>query len=285
MKPESLRAFAQLCEAVMLFEASTAMTLLKGYPGAEQVVRLLHRGYQLPDDQKFEEIPVADITKTLRGQPRNWLLVAGPGGVAAGVTSSDRNGVRIVVWHNNDVEQDEVMTFRNFEEVAKNSLGGIDRAWLGTMSQESGSKRHQRLMRQVPEDVDDMMVYIANRFRPLWLRLIRSAMVDLKGVIQTLVRHDSHDRAAQKLEHLRTLHDLYHDIETNSTTNIAWHGHTQDMLRAAIRLTAQHMFPEATRGGRTSIRPVFDEIRKGNLQVLGTVIAYFKRTLLHPRAY
>ena len=284
MKPESLRAFAQLCEAVMLTEASTALDLLRGHPGAEQVVRLLHRGYQLPADQTFEEIPVEDITKTRRWTT-SWMLVTGPQGVAAAVTGWDRHEVKIVIGNNNDIEQEQTWAFQNFVEMVKDSLGGIDRAWIGVMSQDDASKRSKRAMRQEPEDVDQMMEYISGRFRPLWLRLIQSAMNDIKGVIQTLVRHDSHNRAASRLEHLKHLHDLYHDIETNSNAHIAWHGHTKDVLRQSIRLTAQHLFPEATGGGRKNIRPVFDEIRKGNLHVLGTVIGYFKRTLLNPKAY
>ena len=127
MKLAHCKIFAQLCEEIT--EASTAMNLIAGSPGGQQVVQTLHRDLGLAHNIEYQ--PVDKLSwKNLKDTHRGaWVIITGTQGTAAIRARADSYETMASdgsdVDHNASSRSDVTMNF------IKSKVGKIQRYYVG----------------------------------------------------------------------------------------------------------------------------------------------------------
>jgi hypothetical protein len=289
MKPETYQLFAQLCESIAL-EASSSMGLIKSLPGGSQVVQLLHKSKGLAHDQEYSQTPKIAWSELKNMSRGGWVLLKYPKGVGA---IKQTNGSYEAVASTGG----EPVTFRNDRggnilDFLKGELGGNPKSmFIGRDSGAVGQTRRSRQERdsELTRATELSPESIMKKFKPLWAKAINAAIADIKGMIATQIKNDAFDKAEKKLKQVTALRNGLEDLDSGSTDTPSF---VKNALNQALALTAGHYYPdqagELTRssygsyGSRAdeAIRLVLKDISGGDQNKLGTVLAFFKRSLI-----
>jgi hypothetical protein len=133
---------------------------------------------------------------------------------------------------------------------------------------------------------------LMKKFRPLWIRGVEAAIADIKGMVGIMIKNDAFSKAEAKIILLKKLESTLQDISTGSDSP----GLIQNSVRAAIVMSAGHYYPELTGeihrgrgyGGSNSYssqneegaKKLLNDIAQGDTAKLGTILAFFKRSLI-----
>lgn len=147
------------------------------------------------------------------------------------------------------------------------------------------------------EDAQASAEAMLMRFKPLWIKMITQAMADIKGFVGLQVKNHAFAKVKPKLERLQRL-DVILDLLQSKTADDdddhdpnAINDYLKTSIYHAVDLTARHYYPDQvsdrqTFGNRYSssasegVKRVLTDISKGDTRKLGTVLGFFKRTLL-----
>ena len=289
MKPETYQLFAQLCESIAL-EASSSMGLIKSLPGGPQVVQFLHKSKGLAHDQEYSQTPKIAWSELKNMSRGGWVLLKYPKGVGA---IKQNNGSYEAVASTGG----EPVTFRNDRggnilDFLKGELGGNPKSmFIGRDTGAVGQTRRSRQERdsELTRATELSPESIMKKFRPLWANAINTAIADIKGMIATQIKADAFDKAEKKLKQVTALRNGLEDLDSGGTDTPSF---VKNALNQALALTAGHYYPdqagELTRssygsyGSRAdeAIKLVLKDISGGDQNKLGTVLAFFKRSLI-----
>ena len=143
--------FADLCEG-MIAEASTSMDLLRGLPGAEQLVKKMHqRGKPgqrsasdtpLPHDQEYTAVkspPWSELKGHREGGFGRWVLVRAQNGAAVIWAPGGGQGYEAYVYHDGEIDRRYDDRGGNILDWIKDHAGKITGYYLGKGSKEIGA--------------------------------------------------------------------------------------------------------------------------------------------------
>ena len=129
------------------------------------------------------------------------------------------------------------------------------------------------------------------KFKPLWAKAIQAAVADIKGMVGNMIKNDAFEKAEKKINQVKKLQAMMDAQETGAdTSNLT--SSLQSAIQYAVGMAAVHYYPEKTGafirdyGGRQNpenqegMRMVLNDIAQGDTSKLGTVLAFFKRTLI-----
>ena len=290
MTPQALNLFVQLCEEI-LPEASTGLSLIQGAPGGKEVIQKLHKDMKLAHDQKYN--PVAKIQwSDLKGSYRGaWVIIQGERGTGAIKASGGTTGsYEAVASTGGEVRVVKDGRGGNIIDFLKGEIGKLQKFYVGSNTTAVQDKQKKRQTAQagaantaVNKDT------LIKKFRPLWAKALTASIADIKGHITNQIKNDAFEKAQRKLERLNSLQQALEAIETGSTEVS---GYIERAVNTAILMAAAHYYPEQT-GDLTKsygsnyvaqndegTRQLLADISAGDTSKLGTILSFFKRTLI-----
>jgi hypothetical protein len=290
MQPNTLKLFAQFCESY-LPEASSSMELIQQHPGGSQVIKKLHTDQKLGHDISYG--PVAKISwSELKDSYRGaWVLIQGDKGTGAIKASGGNTGDYFAVASSggetrsmNDSRGGNVLDF------LKGEIGGLRKFYVGKNTTAVTDKQNKRASNKdgagpnvVSQDT------LIKKFKPLWAKAITVAIADIKGNIANQIKNDAFEKAKRKLEQIEQLQAGLEAIESG-TADVP--GFVGTSVNTAILMAASHHYPEQTGNITKSYsrnyssenpegpRLLLKDISAGDTAKLGTILAFFKRTLI-----
>jgi hypothetical protein len=144
---------------------------------------------------------------------------------------------------------------------------------------------------------DDPVPYLLNKFKPTFLRALKNADAELRGMIQMQIKNNAYQAAEKKLNKLKSIDKMIQNLELGGTDkdNEVF----APAIAKALNLAAQHYYPEISGGlipggyeyGRNSVRlaneegmkKLIDDIRSGDTKKLSGVLTFFKNMVMHVR--
>jgi len=306
--------FAVLCESIMK-EASTTISAIAKIPGGKELGQYLHKKYAIPHDFKLtttSDIKLGRTNKGDRWDGGRWYIIAGEKG-AAGLKYSNRTrNYHAVVQKPNDpkfysyptgtvgtVEFIDVenTSGKNVLNIIKSAIGKPIEIYAGDAYESEKVQQKQKRRKASRAAIEKTQLtyynpeeYLLQKFKPTFLRALKNADAELRGMIQTQIKNGAYNAAEKKLKQLRILDKKIEDFELGL--------HQEDRpfltaIRHAISLTAQHYYPELSGGIQATgdyvkvdidgLHKLVDDIKTGDTKKLSTVLQYFKNMVLHLR--
>lgn len=290
MRPQSYQLFSQLLEGY-LNEASTSLNLILDNPGGKQVVKFLHTDMGLAHDQDYrqvEKISWSELKDTRRGA---WVIIKGTTGTGA-IRATAAGGYEATASSGGPVDSFADGRGGNLLDFLKSKIGKLNKFYVGNNTSDVNDKRKKRADQQAGTDTSTVSVEtLTKKFKPLWVKAITAAIADVKGHIANQIKNDAFDKAAKKLEHVKRLQQSIESLETDSDTPNS----VRAAINVAVLMAASHHYPEQTgtisRSNHTYNQgynaqrseggsQLMKDIAAGDQKKLGTVLTFFKRSLI-----
>lgn len=288
MKTETHQLFAYLCETI-LAETSSAMGLIKGHSGGQQIVKFLHAERGLGHDQGFEQIEKIKWNVLKDMHRGGWVILSYPNGT--GAIRQKSGGYEAIASTGG-----EPVTFKNDRggnilDFLKTHLGGNPTKYFqgedkgnATELKKSRAQSRQSLEKIKTIDNDGLV----DKFRPLWAKAMEAAIADVKGMIATMIKNDAFVKAERKLKQVSLLTQAAEQMQLGSKEPPNF---IKPAVRNAVMMAAVHFYPDETgeiqksyNGHETQNtegpKHVLSDIANGDTKKLGTVLAFFKRELI-----
>ena len=289
MQIASCKIFAQLLESYVN-EDSTSMNLIAGQPGGKEVVIYLHKDMQLAHDLGYKQIE--KISWSELKDRASWVIVQGANGTGA-IKSTSSGRYDAVASAGGPVETTSDGRGGNVLDFLKSNIGKLQKFYVAANTRSVQDKRKKRgeanKGQGSPAVTQETLV---KKFKPLWVRAITASIADIKGHIANQIKNDAFEKAKKKLNHVETLQNGLEFLEAGSGDipgflNIA--------INSAVLMAASHYYPETTgniernaRYGGASYsaqhaegpKQLLMDISNGDTAKLGTVLNFFKRSLI-----
>lgn len=288
MRIESYQIFAQLLEG-HLNEVSTAMSLIAGNPGGKEVVQKLHKDMQLAHDLGYK--PIAKIAwSDLKGSYRGaWVIIQGTTGT--GAIKANNGNYEAVASTGGETRSVKDSRGGNVIDFLKGEIGKLQKFYVATNTTAVRDKQSKRADQKKGIDQTVTQDTLIKKFKPLWARAITAAIADIKGHVANQIKNDAFEKAKRKLDHIQKLQSGLEQLETGSLSD------SPEFVRAAVNsavlMTASHYYPETTGNlerSRYSVglnaqfhegpAQLLKDISSGDTKKLGTVLSFFKRSLI-----
>ena len=288
MKPESYKIFAQLLEGYV-DEASTSLDLITGSPGGKEVILKLHKDMKLAHNQDYrqvDKISWSDLKGSYRGA---WVIIKGANGTGAIKAKGDTYEALASTGGEPRMVQDS--RGGNILDFLKGELGRLQKFYVGKNTSAVDDKRKKRSDDKQGISNEVSVETLTKKFKPLWARAIGAAIADIKGHIANQIKNDAFEKAEKKLSQVRNLQNAMDMLETGDTDVPS---SVSSAINTAVIMAASHHYPEQTgnisrsgygRGGYNAqfpegARQLLQDISAGDQKKLGTVLGFFKRTLI-----
>jgi len=289
MQPKTLKLFAQFCET-FLPEASSSMAIIQQHPGGKDVIQKLHKDQKLAHDISYS--PVAKISwSELKDSYRGaWVIIQGDNGTGAIKASGGNTGDYFAVASTggetrsmNDSRGGNVIDF------LKGEIGGLRKFYVGKNTTAVSDKQQKRISAKVGTDTTISKEKLIKKFKPLWAKAITAAIADIKGHVANQIKNDAFEKAKRKLDHIEQLQNGLEAIEAGSGDVPQF---IESAVNTAILMSAAHYYPEQTgditksygRGYSSANAEgpqlLLKDISEGDTAKLGTILSFFKRTLI-----
>lgn len=289
------KIFAKLCEAYVT-EVSSALDLVRGQPGGAEVIQKLHTSQQLAHDLVYkpvDKISWSSLKDAYRGA---WVVITGNKGVAAIKASGGNTGTYTALAYNpvtKQVEQFSDGRGGNVIAFIKDHIGSLSKYYVASNTTSVRDKQRDRSARkEVPGGIGQPMSQdtLIKKFKPLWVKAMTAAIADIKGMASTMIKNDAFDKAAKKIALLKSIED---GIDMVQAGNEEVPSSVKRAVQVGILMAAAHHYPDQTGeitssrygGGYSSERPegvqqLLTDIGKGDTAKLGTILSFFKRSLI-----
>jgi hypothetical protein len=289
MRIESYQVFAQLLEGYVN-EASTTMSLIANNPGGKEVVQKLHKDMQLAHDigyRPVDKISWSELKDSYRGA---WVIIQGTKGT--GAIRARNSSYEAVASTGGETRSVSDGRGGNIIDFLKGEIGKLNKYYVAPNTTAVADKQKKRRDAQKGAGGTEVTQgTLVAKFKPLWARAITASIADIKGHISNMIKNDAFEKAKKKLNRIETLQNGLEQLEAgNSDTP----GFLSSAINSAVLMTASHYYPETTgtldgsRYGSQGVSAQFSEgpaqllkdIAGGDQKKLGTVLSFFKRSLI-----
>jgi hypothetical protein len=288
MSTAQIKQFVQLCET-FLPEVSSATGIINGKEGGKEVIKFLHSQKGMAHDQALQEIPKISWSLLKDSYKGAWVVIIGDKGV--GAIKATGGTYETVASSGGEVKTFSDSRGGNNIDFLKANIGGLRKFFSGRDTGKVKDVRRQRQDRNAGSEpgkvTQDVLV---KKFRPLWTKAITAAIADIKGHIANQIKNDAFEKAKKKLSQIESLQNGLEAIESGSEDIPGFVGSS---VQIAVLMTASHYYPEITGeirksnygGGYTSThaegpQKLLADISGGDTAKLGTILAFFKRSLI-----
>jgi len=292
MRIESYQLFSQLLEGYVN-EASTSMSLIANQPGGREVVQALHKDMNLAHDigyRPVDKISWSELKDNYRG---SWVIIQGSKGIGAiRAKGGNTASYDAVASTGGPIQTTSDGRGGNILDFLKNEIGKLNKFYVGRNTSAVSDKQKKRADAQKGADgVTVTQETLVKKFKPLWTRAITASIADVKGHIANMIKNDAFEKAKRKLHHIETLQQGLEELEAGGTDTP---GFVNKAINSAVLMTASHYYPETTgnitrsRWGGNDLQSEHSEgpqqllkdIAAGDQKKLGTVLSFFKRSLI-----
>ena len=286
MRLESYKIFAQLLEGYV-DEASTSLDLISGNPGGKEVIIKLHKDMQLAHNQDYRQVDKISWSDLKGSYSGAWVIIKGAKGTGAIKASGD--SYEAVASSGGETRSVRDSRGGNILDFLKGEIGKLQKFYVGKGSRAVSDKKKKRADAQAGTSGEVTVDTLTKKFKPLWVRAITAAIADIKGHIANQIKNDAFEKAEKKLSQVRNLQNAIDMLEAGDTDVP---GSVSQAINTAVLMAASHHYPEQTgsisRGYSRGFSAQFSEgpqqllkdISAGDQKKLGTVLGFFKRTLI-----
>lgn len=286
MRSESYKIFAKLLEGYV-DEASTSLDLITGSPGGKEVVTSLHKDMQLAHDQDYrsvEKISWSELKDSYRGA---WVIIVGSKGT--GAIKAKSGTYDAVASAGGPIETTSDSRGGNVLDFLKTNIGKLQKFYVGKNTTTVSDKQRKRADAKSGTGSEVNVDTLTKKFKPLWQRAVTAAIADIKGHVANQIKNDAFEKAQRKLDQVKRLQDILDNMEAGSEETP---GSIKMAINSAVLMAASHHYPEQTgnitKGYSSGYNAQFSEgpnqllkdIADGDQKKLGTVLGFFKRTLI-----
>ncbi len=292
MRPESYKIIAEMFES-FIQEDSSAISMIGDLTGGKAVAQKLHKDMGLAHDQQFSPVDKIQWSQLKDMYKGGWVLIKGAKGAGAiRAKSSSYESVAV------NPETGAVDVFQdsrggNNLDFLKSHIGKLMGYYVGRDTGKTADLKRKRDSYKAsagPKKIDQET--IVKKFKPLWLRSMKAAEADVKGMITTMIKNDAYEKAERKLSILKNLQRASEAMESGELDSAPdW---LQGAVSKAIMMAASHHYPDETGelqrsrwggGGLTAANPagpakLLQDIANGDTPKLGTILGFFKRNLI-----
>lgn len=285
MRTETIKIFASLCESIT--EASTSMNLIANVPGGKEVIKHLHSKMELGHNLEYrptEKISWSDLKSAYRG---SWAILIGTDGAAA-IKASSSGNYTAVASDGGEVKSLTSGRGGDVLDFIKKEVGRIQKTFIARNTSDVQDKKRKRQQSDVDAQVMNKDKLIV-KFKPLWSKAIVAAIADIKGHVSNMIKNDAFDKARVKLNHIEHLQGYLDALEKGNDAP----GFIDRAVSSAIYMAASYHYPDQTgniersrySGGLSSQfsegpNQLLKDLSAGDTKKLGTVLAFFKRSLI-----
>lgn len=292
MRPESYKIIAEMFES-FIQEDSSAISMIGNLTGGKAVAQKLHKDMGLAHDQQFSPVDKISWSQLKDMYKGGWVLIKGAKGAGA-IRARSGNYESVAV----NPETGAVDVFQdsrggNNLEFLKSHIGKLMGYYVGKDTGKTADLKRKRDSYKAdagPKKIDQEI--IVKKFKPLWLRSMKAAEADVKGMITTMIKNDAYEKAERKLSILKNLQRASEAMESGELDSAPdW---LQGAVSKAIMMAASHHYPDETgelqrsrwgSGGLTAANPagpakLLQDIANGDTPKLGTILGFFKRNLI-----
>ena len=291
MRTESYQIFAQLLEGYVN-EASTSMSLIASQPGGKEVVQALHKDMNLAHDigyRPVDKISWSELKDSYKGA---WVIIQGTKGTGAIRAKGGTSNYDAVASSGGPIQTTSDGRGGNILDFLKGEIGKLQKFYVGKNTTAVQDKKSNRAKAQ--KGIDGATVTqetLVKKFKPLWARAITASIADVKGHIANMIKNDAFEKAKKKLNHIEALQQGLEQLEAG---NADTPGFINSAINSAVLMTASHYYPDTTgsitkgrygSGGLQAERnegpqQLLKDIAAGDQKKLGTVLSFFKRSLI-----
>lgn len=274
-------------------EDSSAISMIGNLTGGKAVAQKLHKDMGLAHDQQFSPVDKISWSQLKDMYKGGWVLIKGAKGAGA-IRARSGNYESVAV----NPETGAVDVFQdsrggNNLEFLKSHIGKLMGYYVGKDTGKTADLKRKRDSYKAdagPKKIDQEI--IVKKFKPLWLRSMKAAEADVKGMITTMIKNDAYEKAERKLSILKNLQRASEAMESGELDSAPdW---LQGAVSKAIMMAASHHYPDETgelqrsrwgSGGLTAANPagpakLLQDIANGDTPKLGTILGFFKRNLI-----
>jgi hypothetical protein len=266
------------------------MDLIKGLPGGQEVVKYLHSNEKLSHAQsyrKIDKISWNDLKDSHRG---SWVIMKYPRGV--GAIKQTQGNYKALASTGGEVETFNDSRGGNIMDFLKEKLGGKPSAFYSGVDKgavrdiQSKRAKQKQGAAGTPMSTSNLVL----KFKPLWVRAATAAIADIKGMVGIMVKNDSFDKASNKLSQLRDLSNALSTLENDDNPSVP--NIFNKAVQTAVVLAASHYYPDDTQditrayggeyrpGSEEGVNKLLSDISGGDTKKLGTILSFFKRSLI-----
>ena len=284
--------FANLADQ-FLAEVSTSLDIVGKQPGGAEVIKNLHQSAGLAHDINYAPVPKIAWSELKSSYNGAWVIIQGDKGTGAIRASGGTTGTYEALASSGG----EVFKLRdgrggNILDFLKGHIGNLQKFYVGknTGSVQTKQRNRQELNQQPAAGAINQDTLII-KFKPLWVKAMDLALGDVKGMAQTMLKNDAFDKANRKIEQARNLVKGIEAVQ-NGESDIP--SAVKAAVQSGILMAAAHYYPEETGeitrsrygGGGLSVerdegkQKLLADIAAGDTSKLGTILAFFKRSLI-----
>jgi hypothetical protein len=288
MKPESYQLFAQLLEGHLL-EASSAMPVLAAKPGGPEVVKHLHQSMKLAHDLGYKPIDKISWSELKGNYAGSWVLIQGANGTGAIKAINDR--YEAVASSGGEIRSIKDGKGGNILDFLKGEIGKLQKFYTARGTRAVDDKQKKRADFKQGDGAQEVnKETLVKKFRPLWVRAMNAAIADIKGHVANMIKNDAFAKASKKLKYIESLQASLEELEGGGADTPEF---ISRAVQTAIYMAASYHYPDQTGnitksgwGGGYSAqieegpRQLLKDISGGDTKKLGTVLGFFKRTLI-----
>ena len=288
MNLQACKTFAELCEG-FVNEASTAMNLIANNPGGKEVVQKLHKDMQLAHDLGYRQIDKISWSE-LKGNYRGaWVIIQGANGT--GAIKSKGDTYEAVASSGGETRSMSDGRGGNIIDFLKGEIGKLQKFFVASNTSAVRDKQSKRADQKKGLDKTVTQETLLKKFKPLWVKAINAAIADIKGHVANQIKNDAFEKARHKLDYISSLQNAIEALEQGSSDTP---GTVQKSINSAVLMAAAYHYPEQTgniertRWGGGNLSAQFTEgpaqllkdISEGDTAKLGTILTFFKRSLI-----
>ena len=288
MRTESYQIFAQLLEGYVN-EASTSMSLIASQPGGKEVVQKLHKDMQLAHDIGYKPVDKISWSELKDSYKGAWVIIQGTKGT--GAIRAKGGNYEAVASTGGETRSVSDGRGGNIIDFLKGEIGKLNKFYVGKNTSAVPDKRKERAAQQAGVGGAEVtQATLVVKFKPLWARAITASIADVKGHIANMIKNDAFEKAKKKLNHIEALQNGLEQLEAGDKDTP---GFVNSAINSAVLMTAAHYYPETTGniersryGGGVSAQfnegpaQLLKDIAAGDQKKLGTVLSFFKRSLI-----
>ena len=281
--------FSQLCESIT--EASSSMNIISGNPGGKEVIRNLHQTQGLAHNQDYRPVDKISWSELKDSYKGAWVIIQGTKGTGAIKAAGGTTGsYTALASTGGEVRTATDSRGGNIVDFLKGEIGKLQKFYVGrntTQVRDLKQKRAERKAGSGPQTINQEA--LIKKFKPLWIKSMSAAIADIKGHIANQIKNDAFEKAKRKISQVENLQSSLESLESGSTESPEV---VRKTVNIAVLMAASHHYPDltgeiqrsygsnysATRG--EGPQQLLQDISKGDTAKLGTVLGFFKRTLI-----
>jgi hypothetical protein len=250
----------------------------------------LHKDMQLAHDIGYKQVDKISWSELKDSYKGAWVVIQGTKGT--GAIRAKSGSYEAVASTGGETRSVTDGRGGNIIDFLKGEIGKLNKFYVAPNTTAVADKQKKRRDAQKGAGgVEVTQSTLVAKFKPLWARAITASIADIKGHIGNMIKNDAFEKAKKKLNRIETLQNGLEQLEAgNSDTP----GFLSSAINAAVLMTASHYYPETTgtldgsRYGSQGVSAQFNEgpaqllkdIAAGDQTKLGTVLSFFKRSLI-----